>query len=150
MQLHDVCQGIQKRKLRKRVGRGRASGHGKTATKGHKGHSSRQGFKQHPLSEGGQMPLVRRVPKRGFSNARFKTDRAILNVTLLEALFDAGETVDEAALRAKGAVKGRHKDGVKILGKGTLTKALTVKAQAFSQSAVEKIQAAGGAVEVVS
>ena len=149
MQLHDVCRGIHRRKRRKRIGRGPGSGHGKTSTKGHKGHSSRQGFKQHPLGEGGQMPLVRRVPTRGFANGRFRKDFAILNLELLEALFDAGATIDEAALRAKGLVKGRHDDGVKILGDGTLTKALTVRARKFSKSAVEKIQAAGGTAEVV-
>lgn len=149
MQLHDVCQGIQRRKRRKRVGRGVGSGHGKTSTKGHKGHSSRQGYKQHPLAEGGQMPIIRRVPIRGFSNARFRKDYAIVNLELLEALCEAGTVVDEAALRAKGIVKGRHDDGVKILGDGKLTKALTVKAEKFSKSAVEKITAAGGSVEVL-
>lgn len=149
MQIHDVHEGIQKHKKRKRVGRGVGSGHGKTSTKGHKGHSSRQGYKQHPLMEGGQMPIIRRVPIRGFNNGRFRKDFAILNLELLEAFFDSGATVDEAVLRAKGLVKGRHDDGLKILGDGTLTKALTVKAQKFSKTAVEKITAAGGSIEVV-
>ena len=144
MQLHDVHQGIVRRKRRKRVGRGTGSGNGKTAGKGHKGHSSRQGFKQAPLSEGGQMPLARRVPKRGFFNGAFKKDFAILNLAALETAFEAGAEVDEAALRARGLVKGRHDDGLKILGVGELTKALTVRATKFSKSAVEKIQAAGG------
>ena len=95
------------------------------------------------------MPLIRRVPIRGFSQRPLQKDYAIVNLELLEALFDAGSVVDEAALRAKGLVKGRHDDGVKILGDGTLTKALTVKAQKFSKSAVEKITAAGGSVEVL-
>ena len=144
MQLHDVHQGITRRKKRKRIGRGTGSGNGKTAGKGHKGHKSRQGFKQAPLFEGGQMPLARRVPKRGFFNGAFKKDYAILNLDDLETAFPAGAEVDEAALRARGLVKGRHDDGVKILGDGALTKPLTVRATKFSQSAVAKIQAAGG------
>jgi large subunit ribosomal protein L15 len=144
MQLHDVHQGIHKRKKRKRIGRGIGSGQGKTAGKGHKGHSSRQGFKIHNLSEGGQMPLIRRVPKRGFANGAFRKDYAIVNLTALEACYPAGATVDEAALRTRGLVKGRHDDGVKILGDGALTKPLTVHAAKFSASAAAKIAAAGG------
>jgi len=149
MQLHDVDVGIQKRKKRRRIGRGTGSGHGKTAGKGHKGHSSRQGFKQNPLREGGQMPLGRRVPKRGFVNGAFRKDYATLNVGALEARFEAGATVDEAALRASGLVKGRHDDGVKLLGDGELTKALTIHATKFSATAVAKITAAGGRAVVV-
>lgn len=149
MQLHDVHEGIKKYKKRKRVGRGVGSGHGKTASKGHKGHSSRQGFKQNPLSEGGQMPLVRRVPKRGFSNGAFRKDYAILNLDSLELKFEAGAVVDEAALRSLGLVKGRHDDGVKILGDGELTKAITVRVQRFSSSAAAKIVAAGGQAIVI-
>ncbi len=148
MQLHDVHQGITGRKRKKRIGRGPGSGHGKTSTKGHKGHSSRQGFKQNPLMEGGQMPIIRRVPKRGFSNGRFRKNYAIVNIEALDA-FDAGATVNEETLRAAGLVKGRHDDGVKILGDGNLTKALTVHADKFSQSALQKIQAAGGSTVVV-
>ena len=95
------------------------------------------------------MPLIRRVPTRGFANGRFKKDFAILNLELVEAFFESGATVDEAALRARGLVKGRHDDGLKILGDGNLTKALTIKAQKFSKTAVEKITAAGGLVEIV-
>ena len=149
MQLHDVSQGIQKRKKRKRIGRGVGSGHGKTASKGHKGHSSRQGFKQNVVSEGGQNPLIRRVPKRGFVNGAFRKDFAIVNLASLEACFETGATIDEAALRARGLVKGRHDDGVKILGDGALAKTFTVHAQKFSGSAAEKIAAAGGSVVVV-
>jgi large subunit ribosomal protein L15 len=149
MQLHDVHVGIHKYKKRKRIGRGTGSGHGKTASKGHKGHSSRQGFKQNPLSEGGQMPLGRRVPKRGFVNGPFKKDYATLNISALEARFAPGETVDEAALRAVGLVKGRHDDGVKILGDGALSKPLVVRAAKFTGSAVAKIVAAGGEAVVV-
>ena len=148
MQLHDVHQGIKKHKLRKRIGRGTGSGHGKTASKGHKGHSSRQGFKQNPLGEGGQMPLIRRVPKRGFNNGAFRKNFAILNIESLE-VFDAGSIVDEVELRARGLVKGRHDDGVKILGDGALTKALTVRVAKFSESAAQKIAAAGGKAEIV-
>jgi large subunit ribosomal protein L15 len=149
MQLHDVHQGIQKRKLRKRVGRGVGSGHGKTAAKGHKGHKSRQGYHQNPLFEGGQMPLARRVPKRGFFNGAFKKDFAVVNVEELEAAFEAGATIDETVLRAKGLVKGRHDDGVKILANGEITKALTVHATKFSEAAVTKIQGAGGKAVVI-
>jgi large subunit ribosomal protein L15 len=149
MQLHDVHIGVHARKKRKRIGRGVGSGHGKTAGKGHKGHSSRQGYHQNVLFEGGQMPLTRRVPKRGFFNGAFKKDYAILNVVELEAAFEAGAVVDEAALRARGLVKGRHEGGVKILGDGELTKALTVHAAKFTQSAATKIAAAGGRAIVV-
>ena len=144
MQLHDVHQGIHKRKKRKRVGRGVGSGHGKTSSKGHKGHSSRQGFKLGPLFEGGQMPLARRVPKRGFVNGRFRKHFAIVNLEQIEACFEAGVTIDEAALRTRGLVKGRHDDGVKILADGDLTKAFTVVADKFSAAAAEKIEKAGG------
>jgi large subunit ribosomal protein L15 len=149
MQLHDVSQGIHKRKKRKRVGRGIGSGHGKTSSKGHKGHSSRQGFKQNPLSEGGQTPVIRRVPKRGFVNGAFKKDYAIVNLSALEACYEAGAVVDEEALRARGLVKGRHDDGVKILGDGEVSKALTVRAHKFSGSAASKLAAAGGTAVVV-
>jgi large subunit ribosomal protein L15 len=149
MQLHDVDQGIQKYKKRKRVGRGTGSGHGKTASKGAKGHSSRQGFKQNPLFEGGQMPLARRVPKRGFVNGAFKKDYAVINLEKIVDAFEAGAVIDEAALRARGLVKGRHDDGVKILGDGEVTKALTIHAQKFSESAAAKITAAGGSAIVV-
>ena len=149
MQLHDVHQGINTFKQRKRVGRGVGSGHGKTSSKGNKGHSSRQGFKQNILGEGGQMPIIRRVPKRGFSNAKFRKDFATLNVDRLE-VFEAGAVVDEAALRAAGLVKGRHDDGLKILGDGEITKPLTVHADRFSEGAAAKIKAAGGTVVIVA
>ncbi len=149
MQLHDVDQGINKYKKRKRIGRGTGSGHGKTASKGHKGHSSRQGFKQNPLFEGGQMPLARRVPKRGFVNGAFKKNFAIINLDRIDESFETGAVIDEAALRAKGLVKGRHDDGVKILGDGEITKSFTIHAAKFSESAASKIQAAGGSVVIV-
>jgi large subunit ribosomal protein L15 len=147
MQLHDVNEGIKPHKARKRVGRGPGSGHGKTSTKGHKGHSSRQGFKQSPTMEGGTTRTFMRVPKRGFSNGRFKKDYAIVNLESLEA-FDAGSVIDEAALRAAGLVKGRHDAGLKILGDGEITKALEVHADKFSESAAAKIAAAGGKIVI--
>lgn len=143
MQLHDVHQGINKYKKRKRIGRGPGSGHGKTAGKGHKGHSSRQGFKIGALFEGGQITLARRVPKRGFNNGAFRKDYAIVNLEALD-VFEAGAVVDEAALRERRIVKGRHDDGVKILGDGEVSKALTVHAAKFSESAARKIAEAGG------
>ena len=149
MQLQDVHQGVHRRKLRKRVGRGVGSGHGKTSSKGHKGHASRQGFKLSPLFEGGQMPLARRVPKRGFFNGAFKKAYVIVNLGDLDAAFDSGAVVDEAALRSKGLVKGYNHDGIKILGDGTLAKPLEVHATRFSQSAVAKITAAGGKTALV-
>jgi large subunit ribosomal protein L15 len=144
MQLHDVHSGINRRKKRKRIGRGIGSGHGKTASKGHKGHASRQGFKLSPIFEGGQMPLARRVPKRGFFNGAFKKSYAIVNLAVLEATYQPGAVVDEEALRANGLVKGQEFDGIKILGDGTLSKALEVRATKFSESAAKKIAAAGG------
>ena len=149
MQLHDVHQGIHRRKKRKRVGRGTGSGHGKTSSKGHKGHSSRQGFKLSPLFEGGQMPLARRVPKRGFVNGAFKKSFAIVNLADLDAKFEAGAVVDEKALRSKGLVKGHAFDGIKILGNGVLSKKLEVHASKFSESAATKIAASGGKTFVV-
>ena len=149
MQLHDVDQGIQKYKKRKRVGRGTGSGHGKTASKGAKGHSSRQGFKQNPLFEGGQMPLARRVPKRGFVNGAFKKVYAIINLDVLDVVFEAGAVINEASLREKGLVKGRYDDGVKILGDGELTKGFDVHVNKCSKSAAAKIEAAGGSVTLV-
>lgn len=149
MQIHDVHSGIQKYRKRKRVGRGTGSGHGKTSSKGHKGHASRQGFKLSPLFEGGQMPLARRVPKRGFANGAFRKHYAIVNLSSLDACFEAGAVIDEQALRDRGLVKGRHDDGVKILGDGELSKALTVRAHKFSESAASKIAAKGGSAVVV-
>jgi large subunit ribosomal protein L15 len=146
MIIDDVHRGIKKRKHRKRVGRGPGSGHGKTAGRGEKGHSSRSGFSFRLGFEGGQMPMMRRIAKRGFSNKYFAAKVAIVNVASLENAFDGGAAVDLASLEAKGLVKGRY-DAVKILGNGGLTKKLTVKAHLFSASAVAKIEGAGGAIE---
>ncbi len=144
MQLHDVHQGVKRRKKRKRIGRGIGSGHGKTSSKGHKGHASRQGFKLNPIFEGGQMPLARRIPKRGFVNGAFKKVYAVVNLAALDERFQSGAVVDEKALRAAGLVKGHDFDGIKILGDGTLSKPLEVHATKFSASAATKITAAGG------
>lgn len=128
-----------------RRGRGHASGNGKTAGKGHKGQKARSGAPR-PGFEGGQMPLYRRIPKRGFTNRNTKEIVAI-NVSVLEK-FEEGSVVDVAALRAAGIIKN-PRDGVKILGNGELTKKLNVKVNAYSASAKEKIEALGGTAEVV-
>lgn len=129
----------------KRIGRGHGSGNGKTAGKGHKGQKARAGHGMRPGFEGGQMPLQRRLPKRGFNNI-FRSEYAVINLAALNA-FDDGATVDTEALLAKGIVKNAQ-DGVKVLGNGALTKKLTVKVHAVSASAKAKIEAAGGSVEV--
>jgi len=132
----------------KRKGRGVGSGLGKTAGRGQKGQKARQPGAFHKLHfEGGQMPLNRRLPKVGF-NSPVDNDFAIVNVAALESFFDAGATVDETTLRARGLVKGPN-DGIKILGTGELKKKLTVKAEKFSASAKEKIEKAGGTAVVV-
>jgi large subunit ribosomal protein L15 len=131
---------------KKRIGRGHGSGHGKTSGKGHKGQKARSGGSIIPGFEGGQMPLQRRLPKRGFTPLSRKV-YALVNLRDLE-LFDAGSVVDLESLGKAGLV-GQLKDGIKILGDGDLTKALTVKAHKFSKSAQAKIEAAGGTVEVL-
>lgn len=130
----------------KRVGRGHGSGNGKTAGKGHKGQKARAGRGMRPGFEGGQMTLQRRIPKRGFNNI-FATEYAEVNVDRLN-VFEDGAIVDAIALIERGIIK-KELDGVKILGNGELTKNLTVKAAAFSESAVKKIEAAGGKTEVM-
>ena len=147
MMLHEVHQGIQKNKPRRRVGRGPGSGHGKTASRGHKGAKSRAGYSRHPLFQGGAMPMVRRVPKRGFNN-KWALQVAVVNVGDLEAAFDAGSEVTPESLREKNLVKQRY-DVLKVLGDGKLTKGLTVSAHRFSKSASEQIEKAGGKVVVL-
>ena len=134
------------RHAKKRVGRGPGSGHGKTSSRGEKGQKSRSGYSGKRGFEGGQMPLHRRLPKRGFTNI-FKKDFAVVNVSDLER-FDNGASVDEAMLRQAGLVKGSH-DGVKVLGDGELSKKLTVSATKFSKSAKEIIEKAGGTVQEI-
>ena len=147
MKLHELTPAAGSTKERKRIGRGPASGQGKTAGKGHKGQKARAGRGMRPGFEGGQMPLQRRLPKRGFTNI-FRTEMAIVNVAALENAYNAGETVTIESLIEKGLVK-KALDGVKVLGYGELTKALTVQANAISESAKQKIEAAGGKIEVI-
>jgi large subunit ribosomal protein L15 len=132
---------------KKRVGRGPGSGHGKTASRGSKGAKSRSGFRFKRGFEGGQMPLHRRVPKRGFHNP-FRIEYAVVNLDTLAERFEAGTTVTPDLLRERGIVR-KATAPIKILGRGEIAKALTVHAQKFSESAVKKIAAAGGATEVV-
>ena len=146
MKLHELAPAPGSVREVKRIGRGHGSGQGKTAGKGHKGQKARAGRGMRPGFEGGQMPLQRRVPKRGFVNI-FATQYAIINVSALEA-FDNGAVVDLEALKAAGIIKKAF-DGVKVLGNGNLTKNVTVKSAAFSESAKAKIEAAGGKAEVI-
>jgi large subunit ribosomal protein L15 len=144
MKLSDLRPAKGAVKKRKRVGRGPGSGHGKTSTRGHKGRKSRSGGSSPPGYEGGQMPLQRRLPKRGFRNPD-KQLFAVVNLETLEAKFEAGSTIDPQALLSRGLVRGGRE--VKVLGDGKLSKALTVKAHRFSRSAREGITAAGGTAE---
>ena len=146
MKLHELSPAEGSKKEVKRIGRGHGSGWGKTAGKGHKGQKARAGKGMRVGFEGGQMPLQRRIPKRGFNNIFAKKVVAI-NVGTLNK-FEDGAVVDIAALTEKGIVKNSF-DSVKILSNGTLTKKLTVKANAFSKGAVAKIEAAGGKTEVI-
>ena len=145
MNLADLAPAPGSRKKRKRVGRGPGSGHGKTSCRGHKGQNSRSGGGVKPGFEGGQMPLQRRLPKRGFTNI-FQKTFSIVNVSSLEKL-EESEITPEVLIK-EGLVR-KIQDGVKILGNGELTKALTVKAHAFSASAKEKIEKAKGTAEVI-
>ena len=149
MDLTSVSTGVAKRKLKRRVGRGSGSGQGKTAGLGHKGQYTSAGARlPSGLFEGGQMPLYRRLPKRGFSNATFRKNFAVVNVGDLESAFDAGATVDMAALKKARLVVGTF-DGLRVLGDGELKKKLAVKAHHFTKSAREKIEKAGGTCEVI-
>ena len=147
MKLHKLSPAEGSKKEARRIGRGHGSGWGKTAGKGHKGQKARAGHGMRPGFEGGQMPLQRRIPKRGFNNI-FAKDIVAVNVGTLDKKFNDGDTVDTEALVKAGIVKNSF-DGVKILSNGTLKKSLTVKATAFSKSAKEKIEAAGGKAEVI-
>ena len=146
MNLHDLAPAKGAKKKRKRIGRGPGSGHGKTATKGHKGLLARSGGGKGPGFEGGQMPLIRRVPKYGFTNP-FRKEYAIVNIKSLADLSAVG-TITPQALVDAGLVK-RVALPIKILGSGELKKAIAVQAHKFSKSAEAKIQAAGGSVEVI-
>ena len=149
MRLHDLKPADGSKHRRKRIGRGPGSGRGgHTSTRGQKGQGSRSGSSTRPGFEGGQLPLARRLPKRGFNNKKFATLYIPVNLESLNQ-FDDGATVDEAALRAAGLVNGRG-DGVKILGQGELEKKLTLKAAAFSASARAAIEGKGGSCEVAA
>lgn len=147
MRLHDLKPRPGAKHRRKRLGHGDSSGRGKTSGRGHKGHRARSGRGFRPGFEGGQMPLIRRLPKRGFSNARHATAYIPVNVAALE-VFPEGSVVDDVALRAARLANGRA-SGIKILGVGEISKKLTVKVQAFSAVAKAKIEAAGGKCEIV-
>lgn len=145
MIIDDVHRGIHKHKARKRLGRGPGSGHGKTSGRGHKGAGSRRGYTSRLGFAGGQMPIFRRVAKRGFNNNYFAADVLPINVRVLNEYFADGEVVSLQTLSQKGLAKGRF-DYVKILGDGELSKKLTVEAHRFSKGAEQKIVAAGGTV----
>ena len=146
MKLHELQPAPGSKKSPKRVGRGTGSGMGKTSTKGHKGQKARSGSKKNGF-EGGQMPLARRLPKRGFTNI-FAKEYTIINISDLERL-ENGTVVTAELLKEQGVISKIEKDGLKVLGGGELTKKLDVKAAKFSQTAQSAIKAAGGSVEVI-
>jgi len=148
LKLHDLRPNPGAKKNKKRKGRGTSSGLGKTAGRGHRGQNARSGGRVSPGFEGGQLPLQRRLPKRGFTNP-FKKEWSIVNISDLNELFDEDTKVTPEELINKGLIRKLQKNGVKILGNGKLEKKLTVKANKFSKSAVEKIEEAGGKVEVI-
>jgi large subunit ribosomal protein L15 len=144
MRLHNLSPRPGAKKRRKRLGSGESSGHGKTSGKGHKGQKARSGGSIRLGFEGGQMPLIRRLPKRGFNNAAFKTRFAIVNLDDLNEFAD-GTAIDESMLRKAGLVRGKI-DAVKILGRGELTKKVSISGAKFSETAKRKIEAAGGSI----
>lgn len=147
MKIHEIPADPGKKQKKKRVGRGEGSGLGRTAGKGNKGMQARSGRIRLGVFEGGQMPLMRRLPKRGFTN-EFRTVYEIVNISRLSSAFNSGETIDPAKLYEKNIIKKRE-CLVKILGDGEIDKALIVKAHSFSKSAIEKITAKGGSCEVI-
>jgi len=147
MRIDDLKPAAGSNKKRKRVGRGDGSGHGKTSGRGHKGQGSRSGGNTKPGFEGGQMPLQRRLPKRGFHNI-FRNEMAVVNLAQLEALAGAGEIAPET-MSQHGLISGKNRQ-VKVLGEGNWTKPVTVRAHGFSASAKEKIEAAGGKAELIA
>lgn len=150
MDLSTVHQGIKRRKRKKRVGRGPGSGHGKTSSRGSKGQYTSAGANRPSWTfEGGQMPLFRRIPKRGFSHETWDKKYHVVNVGDIDKAFKTGDTVDAEALRAAGLANGPS-DGVRVLGTGDVTKKLTIKANHFSKSALEKIKAQGGVAELIA
>jgi large subunit ribosomal protein L15 len=146
MDLNSLKPAIGSTKNRKRIGRGTGSGHGKTATKGHKGQKARSGGNVEPGFEGGQMPMQRRLPKRGF-NPLSRKEYSLVNLSRLE-VFDSGESVDVEAMLTRGLI-AKVRDGVKVLADGEITKALKIKAHKFSAAARSKIEAAGGTAEEI-
>ena len=147
MRLNDLKPRPGAKHRRRRVGKGESSGLGKTSGRGNKGQKSRSGSSIRPGFEGGQMPLIRRLPRVGFNNKQFATTYGVVNVSQLEAFFADGDTVNETSLREKGLVKGSAHNGVKVLGSGDLSKKLTVVVDKISATAKEKIEKAGGSVE---
>ncbi len=148
MNIHDLRPAAGATRKAKRLGQGLGSGTGKTSGKGHKGHKARTGGGVRPGFEGGQMPLTRRTPKRGFNNARFAKVFQVVNIESLDKKFEAGQEVNAEALKSARLIESLNVP-VKVLGKGELSKALNVKAAAFSKGAEEKIKAAGGSAEVI-
>ena len=148
MKLHEPSPAPGSTKSAWRKGRGVGSGNGKTAGRGHKGQNARTGGGVRPGFEGGQIPLYRRLPKRGFTNSLFKKEYAIINLETLDKLFNDGDAVSMETLLEKGVIR-KELNGLKVLGRGEITKKLTVKAAIFSASAKEKIEAAGGKAEVI-
>lgn len=148
MRIHDLRAPMGARKKPKRVGRGKGSGHGGTATRGHKGQKARAGGNISPRFEGGQMPLVRRIPKRGFNNARFARKYQYVNIVTLDDKFGENATVTPEQMYEAGIIEDLQTP-VKILAKGDITKPLTVKAHKFSANAKSKIESAGGKAEVI-
>jgi large subunit ribosomal protein L15 len=149
MRLHDLKPNPGAKHRRKRLGCGESSGHGKTSGKGHKGQKARSGGSIRIGFEGGQMPIHRQLPKRGFNNSAFSTDYGVVNLDILEKLFDDGAAINEKLLRGAGLVRGSL-DGIKILGRGEITKKFHVEAEAISASAKEKIEKAGGSVTLIA
>ena len=147
MKLHELEKNIGATHAKKRVGRGPGSGLGKTSGRGQKGQKARSGGSINPVFEGGQLPLYRRIPKRGFTNAKFKTVYATINISELNR-FEDGTVVTPALLKDTGLIK-KQMDGVKVLGNGKLEKKLTIQANKFSTSALEKIKEAGSKAEVI-
>ena len=147
MRLHDIKPNPGAKHRRKRLGSGESSGLGKTCGRGHKGQKSRSGGGPRSTFEGGQMPLYRRLPKRGFNNKRFKKIYAVVNVGLLEDSFDEGALINDQSLREQGIVKGKY-DGIKILGAGEVSKKFKLSVNKVSDSAKEKIEKVGGSIEL--
>ncbi len=148
MMIHEITEKVGRHKKRKRIGRGRGSGHGKTSGRGHKGAHSRSGWSQKVGMEGGQMPWFRRLPKRGFTNAAFRTRYHVVNLNILENRFDDGTEITPTLLAETRIIRDTALP-VKILGEGELTKKFNITAAKFSESAKKKIEDAGGAATMV-